>query len=355
MNKRTWLIVMMGVALLGGCSSSEPEVTLTIEEPLHWTFDPGMIFPADRSLHRAEDGVALPDGRLIVVDQIDGLRLIETDGSSRPFGKLHEAGYRHDPPAFAGGPNGINLTPSGTHVLVSDVFQGGIYRVEISTEATERIHEHEFGVNSTRADSHGGIWFSQSTRNEPENGEANLFRSVAVPVPDGTVFYLPPGGAGEPVVVIDGLHFSNGIALDESAGLLYVSETMRSQVWRVEVDVTTGTVRGKSRFIDVDHPDNLELDHRGQLWIASPIRNEISVFDPITGTTESVFRISTPESEAQLAAIGERQAANASWLDLFTPPLWEPAPGPITGMIVSPNDGPVYATGLGNALIRLDR
>ena len=36
-------------------------------------------------------------------------------------------------------------------------------------------------------------------------------------------------------------------------------------------------------------------------------------------------------------------------------PLWEPGPGLITGMILSPDDGPVYLTGLGNALIQLTR
>ena len=38
-----------------------------------WTWDSTMIFPADRSLNRPEDGVALPDGRLIVADQVSGL------------------------------------------------------------------------------------------------------------------------------------------------------------------------------------------------------------------------------------------------------------------------------------------
>jgi hypothetical protein len=58
------------------------------------TFETSMIFPADRSLNRAEDGVALPDGSLIVSDQVDGPRLLARDGSSTPFGKMPAAGYR---------------------------------------------------------------------------------------------------------------------------------------------------------------------------------------------------------------------------------------------------------------------
>ena len=39
----------------------------------------------------------------------------------------------------------------------------------------------------------------------------------------------------------------------------------------------------------------------------------------------------------------------------LTPELWEPSPGMTTGIILPPDDGPVYVTGLGDALIRLKR
>jgi hypothetical protein len=40
---------------------------------------------------------------------------------------------------------------------------------------------------------------------------------------------------------------------------------------------------------------------------------------------------------------------------LITPDLWAPLPGIVTGLIVSPAGGPVYLTGLGDALVRLPR
>ena len=40
------------------------------------TFQKENLFPGDGSLLRAEDGVSLEDGRIIVVDQAKGLRLI---------------------------------------------------------------------------------------------------------------------------------------------------------------------------------------------------------------------------------------------------------------------------------------
>lgn len=324
----------------------------------HWTFSEDMIFPADRPLKRPEDGIALADGRVIVSDQDHGLRLIHPDGATRPFGKLRAAGYQHNPPEIVGGCNGVTLEPAGTHLLFADVFRGGIYRVEIATEASERIYQHPFGVNMARGDSHGGIWFTQSTRNGPEFGERDLFKSVDTPTPDGAVFYLPPASGSEPRVAVtldDGLLFANGIALDETRGFLYVAETLGNRVLRYRVDTAAGTVGERTVALEVAEPDNLELDAHNRLWIARPIRSEILVLDLTSGATHSAFRITSPEQEAMIAEIEARLKAGTSWLELMNPNLWSPSPVAMTGMILSPNDGTVYVTGLGNALIRLER
>jgi sugar lactone lactonase YvrE len=354
MKKLMPTILVSTAVILAGCASVERNTAVLPR----WTFNTEMILPADRSLTRSEDGVALTDGRLIVADQVEGLRLVRADGSSRTFGEFADAGYLHSPPEIVGGPNGVTLEPAGTHILVSDVFRGGIYRVEIATEATERVYQHRYGVNVARGDRSGGIWFTQSTQNNPEHGEEELFRAVAVAIPDGALFYLPPSKAGEKrtaVALVEGLNFANGIALDETAGYLYVAETMGSRVLRFRLDVEAGQVSDQTVALEVNHPDNLELDRQNRLWIASPVRSEIIVFDPATKTAEAVFRISTPESEQLIETIEARIREGAPWLDLMAPDLWEPGPGLITGMILSPDDGPVYLTGLGNALIQLKR
>ncbi|NDV61447.1 hypothetical protein G0Q06_03185 [Puniceicoccales bacterium CK1056] len=340
--------------MLAGCNPSDQDTT-----PLpHWTFSPEMVFPADQSLNRCEDGVVLADGRLIVTDQTSGLRLVNADGTSRPFGKFAEAGYVHNPPEVEGCVNGSSLTPDGRHMLVADVFRGGIYQVEIATEETERVYQHTFGVNTARLDSKGGIWFSQSTENLPNEGKMGLFRTVDVRKPDGAVFYVPPAGADgqrEAVKVVDGLYFANGLALDEENGFLYVAECMGSKVLRLRIDVATGQVTEKTVATEINIPDNLELDGEGRLWIASPMLTGIFVYDPATGVTENVFRISSPESEALIEEANQRIADGTPWLDLMIPELWSPAPGLVTGMILSPDGGPVYVSNLGKALIRLER
>ena len=240
----------------------------------------------------------------------------------------------------------------------TDVFRGGIYRVEIATERTQRIYQHDFGVNMARRDSLGGLWFTQSARNRPEHGKDELWQAVEHRTPEGAVYYVaPPLETGNPSAVrlVSGLRFANGIALDEPRGHLYVAETMDNRVHRFEMDVRNGSVRNRAIAAEVDHPDNMEFDGRGRLWIACPIRSELVVLDPRNGRTESVFRISTPRSAQTIEEIKARVESGRSWLDLVEPALWEPGPGLITGLILSPDDGPTYATGLGNAIIRLPR
>jgi sugar lactone lactonase YvrE len=354
MQKLVSSFFMTAAIVVAGCAHAEPDAARLPR----WSFSPEMIFPADRSLMRPEDGVALPDGRLLVADQLYGLRLLEADGSSRPFGRFAEAGYLHSPPEIVGGANGVTLEPGGAHVLVSDVFRGGIYRVDVATESTKRIYQHSYGVNTARRDRRGGIWFTQSTRNSPERGEEELFRAVAVAVPDGGLFHLPPSpheGGDAAIQLVDGLYFANGIALDEAAGYLYVAETMGSRVLRFKMDAATGQVEDRVTALEVSHPDNLELDEWNRLWIASPLRGEIVVFDIAAGTAESVIRISTPESERLVEMIEARIHIGEPWLDLVAPELWDPAPGLITGIILQPDGRSIYLTGLGNALVELKR
>jgi sugar lactone lactonase YvrE len=347
--------VLVSASLLGPGGAAAQTRTAALP---HWTFTPEMIFPADRSLHRPEDGVVLPDGRLVVADQVSGLRLINADGSSRPFGRFAEAGYRHGPPEIVSAINGVTLEPSGTHVLGADVFRGGIYRVHVATEAVERVYQHPFGVNMARGDGSGGIWFTQSTRNRPEHGERDLFRSVDVPTPDGALFYLAPASDGAARVAVpaaEGLLFANGLALDEARGYVYVAETLGKRVLRFRMDTASGRVTERTTVFEGAHPDNVELDAHGRLWIALPVSSEIAVLDLASGKAERVFSLLTPEKETVIATIEARIKDGVSWLELFSPALWDPAPGAMTGMILSPKNGTVYVTGLGNALIRLPR
>jgi sugar lactone lactonase YvrE len=141
------------LVLATGCAGKAGETATTTAALPHWSYDSTMVFPADRSLSRAEDGVALPDGRLLVIDQEYGLRQVEPDGTSEPFGDLKGAGYIHNPPEHSGGANGLSLEPDGTHVLLADVFGAAISRVDVSSGATEKVYQHQYGINTAVRDS----------------------------------------------------------------------------------------------------------------------------------------------------------------------------------------------------------
>jgi hypothetical protein len=79
------------------------------------------------------------------------------------------------------------------------------------------------------------------------------------------------------------------------------------------------------------------------------------VVDTKTGDHHTVFQLLSPAQESRYAEFNRRGATGTSRLELLTPDLWMPLPGFVTGVILSGDGGPVYITGLGDALIRLAR
>lgn len=327
--------------------------------PRTWSFAEATVFPADGSLVRPEDGVVLPDKTLVVADQRHGLIALAPDGTQRPFGRFAEAGYVHEPPDRKAGPNGVALDPDGTHVLVADIFTGAIYRVNVESEATERIYLHPFGVNSAHGDSTGAIWFTQSTENPagPES-EARMFAAADLRLSDGALYRIPaPSPDGAPAVAelkVSGLDFANGFVIDQERGRLYLSETMADRVLGFTISLSTGALSDRRDVASLLTPDNIEMDDSGMLWVASPIHNEVVVIDPESGESQSVFRPESADNDRIAAEWLRRAEAGEPRLDLLTPEMWAPMPGLLTGVILTPGGGPVYVSGLGDALIRLD-
>jgi hypothetical protein len=230
--------------------------------------------------------------------------------------------------------------------------------VDVTTGATERVYQHRYGVNTAVRDSRGAIWFTQSAHNTPEAGEARMWAAVDIPSPEGALLRLGMQGgrlATEAEVLLDSLYFANGLAIDETSGHLYLSETVGGRVVRYRVDLDVGRVSERTVFVDSVAVDNLELDGEGNLWAVLPLTNEVLVVNTATGARHTAFRSVTP---AQLEVVQEfirRGQSGTSRMELFTPAAWAPLPGPITGVIVGPGRGPVYLTGLGDALVRLPR
>ena len=317
------------------------------------------LFPADHSLVRPEDGVMLADGTLLIADQVHGLVALDPEGAKRPFGDFASAGYVHEPPERSAGPNGVAMEPDGVHVLVADILTGAIYRIHTESEQVVRIHQHEFGANSARRDSSGAVWFTQSTRNRAgPDSEARMFGAVDEGPLDGALFRLPPPADGSTSSVaelkLSALTFGNGVAIDEPRGQIYVAETMADRIVGYRLSVADGRLSEGRVVAELPTPDNIELDEAGRLWVASPIANALLVVDPESGQWSTAFRPETPENERLVAEWSVRGQSGQSRLALFGPNMWAPLPGLITGLILTHEGGPIYLTGLGNALVKLE-
>ena len=237
--------LMLVIIGLGVSWTNEAGSTSLCQSPgfPRWTFDESHVFPPDRGLARPEDGKALPDGRLVVSDERFGLRLIEPDGSHRPFGQFEKAGYSHQPPGFPGGANGVFLEQDQRHLLVGDIYTGKIYRVNSETEETKLVYDHPYGVNSVYRDRKGTTWFTQSTNNSEENRKGGLWAAGNRPIPTGGVWRLPGHGdefAQQAEEVVSHLYLANGITFDKTETLMYVAESMMNRVLRFSVDIQKG-------------------------------------------------------------------------------------------------------------------
>jgi len=328
-------------------------------EPMY-SYQQVALVPADRSLVRPEDGVMLADGTLLIADQVHGLVALDAAGTKRPFGDFAAAGYVHEPPERSAGPNGVAMEPDGTHVLVADVLTGAIYRVNTETEQVVRIHQHEFGANSARRDSSGAVWFSQSTRNRAgPDSEARMFAAVDEGPLDGALFRLPPpaDGTSESVaeLKLSGLTFGNGVAIDEARGQIYVAETMANRIVGYQLSVADGRLSEGRVVAELPTPDNIEVDAAGRLWVASPIANALLVVDPDSGSWSTAFHPETDEHKQLMIEWQRRSQTGESRLALFGPDMWAPLPGLFTGLILTHEGGPIYLTGLGNALVELTK
>ncbi|MEE4316431.1 MAG: SMP-30/gluconolactonase/LRE family protein, partial [Erythrobacter sp.] len=316
------------------------------------------LFPADRSLTHAEDGVVLPDGRLLVGDWDHGLVTLDPDGTKRPFGNFAAAGFRTKPDPLWNSPNGISWEPDGRHVLVADITGGHIYRVDTRTQAVARIYDHPFGVNAAVRDPSGATWFTQSTENAAgEGSEARMFAAADKPLGDGSVWRIAADEVGktdpQAVKVVEGLDFANGIVFDAPRGRVYVNEIVASRILSFAVDPQTGALSDRRVLVSLPTPDNIELDANGDLWVTSPFANAVYKVDPDTGDRQTIFA-PTPEASARMVSETYRRLeAGEGLLSLLGPDIWGVMPGLLTGVILAP-DGTVYVSGLGDALVKLD-
>ena len=310
------------------------------EQLPYLTFQKENLFPGDSSLLRPEDGVALADGRVIVADQAKGLRLIEKDGSNRPFGKFTDVGFVYNSPETIAKPNGLFLEHDKQHLLMCDISNGKIYRINIASEKVALVYDHPFGVNAIYRDKTGAIWFTQSDRNtDIEVNSGAIFRMADI--------------ESVPETIADSLFFANGITMDQDEKTLFVSESMFNRVLSFDVDIISGKIKHSGVAAIVLVPDNILIDTKGRLIIASPCTSQVIAVDFKKHSQQVIFDASTSETKKIADEWFRRSQLGLPRADLFSK-MYGPLPGLLTGMFFSQDGRTAYIANLGNDILKLD-
>jgi sugar lactone lactonase YvrE len=202
-----------------------------------------------------EDIVADSSGRLLY-GVTDG-RILRFDPAT---GKEEHVGETN------GRPLGLEMLADG-RLLVCDARKG-LVRIDLASGATEvltdRVHDRplRFCSNATAAQD-GTIWFTESTdKFDIEHLEGAMLEHRG----SGRLMRRAPDGQVD--VVLEGLHFANGVTLDEDEESVIFAETDGYRLQRLWLK---GPRQGKVEILADNlpgFPDNISRMRNGRFWVA---------------------------------------------------------------------------------------
>ena len=158
-----------------------------------------------------------------------------------------------------------------------------------------------------------------------------------------------------PEPILENLYFANGFYIDEKRNKFYLSEMMKNRVLAFDLDISTGSLSNQTILAIMPTPDNMELNSEGQLWVASPLSNQIYSIDPENGESYIVFDAQTEIGFENMEEGIKRMETGGGFAELLTPELTGEMPGLLTGMIIGDESQPFYVANLGSALIKVSR
>ena len=159
-------------------------------------------------------------------------------------------------------PNGQIILPGGDH-LFCDVKLSAVRRFDSNgTFMRNEIQKYCDGVgfdcpNDLVTDKEENLYFTDSVRNE------------------GKICYV--GKNGQQHILLGDLDYPNGIILSEDQKILYVAESYKNRILKIELD-SPGKADKVSVFAELpvhssgkkenNLPDGLALDQEGNVWVA---------------------------------------------------------------------------------------
>ncbi len=201
-----------------------------------------------------EDAVIAEDGTVYSALRNDG-RLLRVRPGEEEAQAVAELGGRG---------LGVELLADG-RVLVCNADLG-LQAVDPETGDVEALLEAvdgaPFGVcNNAAVARDGTVYVSESSRRYRLE---RFRRDIVEHTCTGRLLRWRPGA--EPEVLLDGLAFANGVALDPEERFVLVAETGKAQVYRVWLEDGRAEI-----FAHVPGlPDNLSLGSDGLFWLALP-------------------------------------------------------------------------------------
>jgi gluconolactonase len=217
------------------------------------------------------EGITLDrDGNIYVVDI--------------PFGRLFKISPSKEWTQLAewdGEPNGMALHPDGKFYITD--YKAGLLTFDpttgkIATFLGRKDSEHFKGLNDLTFAKNGDIYMT-------DQGQTGLQD------PTGRVYRLRTNGQLD-LLLSTGVS-PNGLVLDASETVLFVSMTRDNAVWRVPLfpDGTTGKVGRFVSFYGVSGPDSIAMDEAGNLVVPHASLGSVFVINP---DGEPIARILSP-------------------------------------------------------------
>ncbi len=222
-------------------------------------------------------------------------------------------------------PGGVVLEPDGVPVVAAPE---GLAVLDTETGGTApwvavEPDRPENRANDVAVDVRGRLWVGTMAYDK-RPGNAALYRV------DGDTATR----------VVGDLTISNGPAFDEARGRMYLADTALFTVDVFDLDVGTGEVSGRRRFLDVTDagfwPDGMTVDDDGMFWVALGRAGAVHRYRP-DGTLDGVIEV--PTSNPTSVAFGGHDGGDlyitTSWVDCE-----ERATQPLAGAILRCRPGP---------------
>ena len=219
-----------------------------------------------QGLQRPECVLATAAGDLFTADWRGGVAHLRADGSQALYlGPLPGGGDLR--------PNGIALLPDGSFLLAHlGAEQGGVYRLTRDGGVTPWLMAVQGQLlpptNFVLPDAEGRTWVTVSTRRTPR---ARGYRRDGG---DGFIVCVDSRGAR---LVVDGLGYTNEVAVHPSGAWLYVNETFARRLSRfaLHADGRLGDKQVVAEFGPGTFPDGLAFDEEGAAWVVSIVSNRL--------------------------------------------------------------------------------